>query len=468
MGLLARVAASLSRRTALCLVGTALLLGLIAPASPLSAQNTPSYQLSLSVTLKDGAGGSVTDNSGNLNCVSCSTDPWGYKSGTTVTLTASPVSGTTFQGWGGACSGTSPTCTVTINADTSVSATFEGSQAQPYLLQVNVTNSNQGSGTVTSSPAGLNCGNGCTSAVKGFNSGTVVTLTETPSNGSTFQGWGGACTGTGTCNVTMSSSQTVTAAFASGSGSSGNSNNSNSSFPNVIAPVFNSNGNSSFIRLGNAGSTTTTFTVAVFGSPSGVVYGTTQYQVPANASPQYALSSVLTAAGAGALAYGDTSYRLTIQDQAPSLSYQHVIYNGSNGFFENVSACHFDATGDYSGLDSILFNVHTTLLANYPAQIYVDNYAASAATYNVSIYDNNTGALIGAVPITIPGKSTYTQPFSWFEQQLNWTPSSSQAHANLVFSPVSPATFQIEVSDYIFNQQLSAYVNMTQRCGVSH
>src|SRR5579871_971452 len=110
MGQPARIAASLSRGVASCLAAATLLLGLIAPTSPLSA-DTPSYQLSLSVTRNDGASGSVTDNTGNLSCTStCSTDSWGYKSGTVVILTASPGSGTTFQGWGGACSGTALTC----------------------------------------------------------------------------------------------------------------------------------------------------------------------------------------------------------------------------------------------------------------------------------------------------------------------------------------------------------------------
>ncbi|CAN5867248.1 hypothetical protein BH18ACT6_BH18ACT6_10000 [soil metagenome] len=48
-------------------------------------------------------------------------------------------------------------------------------------------------GTVTSSPTGINCGTDCTEA---YSNGTVVTLTATPAAGSTFAGWSGACTGT--------------------------------------------------------------------------------------------------------------------------------------------------------------------------------------------------------------------------------------------------------------------------------
>ena len=56
-----------------------------------------------------------------------------------------------------------------------------------------------GSGTVKSDIAGIDCGSTCSYP---FCSGTVVTLTATPDNGSTFTGWNGAgCSGTDTCSV---------------------------------------------------------------------------------------------------------------------------------------------------------------------------------------------------------------------------------------------------------------------------
>lgn len=69
-----------------------------------------------------------------------------------------------------------------------------------------------GGGTVTSAPAGINCGASCSA---GYASGTAVTLTAIAATGSTFTGWtGGGCSGTGTCTVTMTATTTVTAAFA--------------------------------------------------------------------------------------------------------------------------------------------------------------------------------------------------------------------------------------------------------------
>src|SRR6185437_4106943 len=46
-----------------------------------------------------------------------------------------------------------------------------------------------------------------------FASGTSVTLTATPANGSSFAGWSGACSGAATCIVSMTASQSVTASF---------------------------------------------------------------------------------------------------------------------------------------------------------------------------------------------------------------------------------------------------------------
>ena len=80
----------------------------------------------------------------------------------------------------------------------------------PPTEQLTVTKSGSGAGTVTSSPAGINCGATCSAS---FAQGTMVTLTETPSGTSTFGGWGGACSGMGSCTVTLSAAETVTATF---------------------------------------------------------------------------------------------------------------------------------------------------------------------------------------------------------------------------------------------------------------
>src|SRR5262245_60032652 len=121
-----------------------------------------------------------------------------YNIGTVVTLTATPATNGLFSGWSGACLGTAPTCSVTMDAAKSVTATFALKQFQLSLTPV-------GSGTISAQPSSAN---------NVYNAGTVVTLTATPGTGYLFSGWSGACSGTApTCGVTMDAAKSVTATF---------------------------------------------------------------------------------------------------------------------------------------------------------------------------------------------------------------------------------------------------------------
>jgi hypothetical protein len=74
-----------------------------------------------------------------------------------------------------------------------------------------VTKSGNGTGTVTSNPAGINYGSTNSSS---FLSGTVVTLTAAADANSNFAGWSGDYTGIGdSCTVTMNANKAVTAVF---------------------------------------------------------------------------------------------------------------------------------------------------------------------------------------------------------------------------------------------------------------
>lgn len=91
-----------------------------------------------------------------------------------------------------------------IKLDSAVSYLGNGTT---YTLSVSKT----GDGTITSSPAGINCGSACSYS---FNSSSTVILTATPGAGFKLISWGGACSGSAsTCSVTMSAAQTVTATF---------------------------------------------------------------------------------------------------------------------------------------------------------------------------------------------------------------------------------------------------------------
>src|SRR5439155_4811255 len=98
------------------------------------------------------------------------------------------------------------TCTVTMNASRSVTATFNAPR-----FTLTVSKGGTGTGTVTSSDGGISCGATCAAPYDG---GTLVTLTASASGGSTFGSWSG-CDGVSglTCTVTMNASRSVTATF---------------------------------------------------------------------------------------------------------------------------------------------------------------------------------------------------------------------------------------------------------------
>ncbi len=153
--------------------------------------------------------GGVTDESGDISCIG-GVIPFKCAArkvdGEQVTLTVAPVEnnqGQVFRGWTGACSGTTTTCTITMDAAKTV-GTLWG-----YKLDVSKTGA--GSGTVTDSgTTALNCGAICSMVYEISN----IMLWPSADPGSRFIGWTGCTYVTGNvCNVSMNAARSVTANF---------------------------------------------------------------------------------------------------------------------------------------------------------------------------------------------------------------------------------------------------------------
>jgi trimeric autotransporter adhesin len=174
---------------------------------------------SITVTAAGTGTGLVTSDLGGIGCQvavgvvggTCSAT---YVQGTVVTLRAFPSGLSAFTGWTGACSGSGPTCTVEVNAARTVTARFD------LQVSVGVQGGGLGSGTITSSPAGISCtltgstpSGTCTAL---FSEGTAVTLTAAGASNNTLRRWGGDCaTATGnSCLLTATGvSRTAIAQF---------------------------------------------------------------------------------------------------------------------------------------------------------------------------------------------------------------------------------------------------------------
>lgn len=89
----------------------------------------------------------------------------------------------------------------------------EGPSGPSASHTLTVTLAGIGSGTVTSSPAGIDCGPDGGTCSASFDAGTQVTLTATPGQGIQFTGWSGDGSGTTTRTVKLDRDRAVTASF---------------------------------------------------------------------------------------------------------------------------------------------------------------------------------------------------------------------------------------------------------------
>jgi uncharacterized repeat protein (TIGR02543 family) len=129
-------------------------------------------------------------NVGNGTVTADKSAPYHY--GDVVGLTATADTGWTFASWSGDCAGTGA-CTVTMNGDKSITATFTQNE---YILTI----TKVGNGTVIADKPAP------------YHYGDVVQLTAIADTGWVFIGWSDACTAS-PCSITMDKAKSVTATF---------------------------------------------------------------------------------------------------------------------------------------------------------------------------------------------------------------------------------------------------------------
>ncbi len=137
--------------------------------------DAPTYTLTV---VKAGAGtGRVTSTPEGIYCGDgCLELP----AGSVVELSAVPDPGSVFAGWSPALSDGR----TTVTADEIFIATFQPAPIETFVLTT--VRAGSGSGRVTSSPPGIDCGNDCRQS---FPADSVVRLRAAPDPGSVFAGW---------------------------------------------------------------------------------------------------------------------------------------------------------------------------------------------------------------------------------------------------------------------------------------
>ena len=169
------------------------------PLQPFPQARAPAA-LTVSIANRGGTG-TVASAPEGVECPpACSTE---FDHGSIVRLEARPGVGTSFLGWTGACSGRSTSCSVTMDVEKQVVASF-GSR----MLRLTV--AARGPGRVVSSPPGIACPRRCTAV---FPRDSRVTLRALPGRGARLVGWSGACKGSRACRVALTTPSVVRARF---------------------------------------------------------------------------------------------------------------------------------------------------------------------------------------------------------------------------------------------------------------
>jgi hypothetical protein len=172
---------------------------------------TPDKEHALTVARRGDGKGVIDSSPAGISCPPEGNCTGVFEEGTPVTLIATPDEGFEFAGWLGCDRITNGRCVVSLAGATNVTARFV-TAAPPGMYILSVSKAGSGTGTVTSDPEGIDCGDDCSGH---FTEGSTVTLTANPAQGSVFTEWKGCPSASGnSCTVVMTETRNVTATLA--------------------------------------------------------------------------------------------------------------------------------------------------------------------------------------------------------------------------------------------------------------
>jgi Divergent InlB B-repeat domain len=143
-----------------------------------------------------------------INCGTTGDDcTWIVPTDSVLTLVEGPDPGNVFSTWGGDCSGTQVSCTVVMDDDRAVSATFVEAATATLTISIKGAGHIDGPGFVCQGPG---------TCLQEEPLHTTLSVNADPADGWFFAGWtGGGCEGVGKpCMVTMDADRSISATFS--------------------------------------------------------------------------------------------------------------------------------------------------------------------------------------------------------------------------------------------------------------
>jgi len=414
---------------------------------------------SSTITNSNGDATSLT----SINCGSSCTA--NFAPTDTIVLTETPSGSATFSGWTGCTSTTATTCTVVMTAATNVHATFTTG------TQLTVSKTGTGTGTVTSADSTINCGTTCT---YGYQPSTVVTLTATPTNNSTFNGWTGCTSSTATtCSVTVGSSAiTVTANFlppttltVSKTGTGTGTVTSSDSLINCGATCSTGYKSGTVVTLTAAATNNSTFNgwtgcTSSTATTCSITIGSTNQTVSAAFLPPNTLTVTKAGTGTGTVVSGDTPASINCGSTCsagflPGSTVTLTATPASGSVFTSWSGCTAGATANVCTI--VMSAATEAITATFSPG---PSFTAAATTTSISVgVGANTADTINLV--TANGWTGAFTNFACTGQPATVTCSFNPTSVTVNSNTTSPVTLTVAVpSTY------TAAIRMTNRSGI--
>ncbi|MCB2106177.1 MAG: c-type cytochrome [Rhodobacteraceae bacterium] len=228
-----------------------------------------------------------------------------------------------------------------------------------------------------------------------------------------------------------------------------------SAFLSPVYPSTAASSAASYLRVTNTSNTSGNVSATFRAGGSSQVLGTWIGTVPANASVQFDVKQIETAAGINPASAG-SSYSVAVTADFSGFV-QHAVWNPGGGSLTDLSSC----SGGVSETGHRLGNVHTSQIANYPSTIVVQNTSGQAATASFDVYDSQTGQLVAEnYNQIVPAGSTWTFTISQFASAAGFTPTNGQYHLDFVLDAGFPGYAQHIVT----NQVAGIVSDMTAKC----
>lgn len=372
-----------------------------------------------------------------------------YPAKTVVTLTAKPAAAAEFVGWAGACAGVTTTCTVVVDADKKVTATFNLKTTKLRLSAVGGSISGV-SASVGAQPQ--TCTDSCVWTYP-INATSRVNLTAIPAQGYIFKEWtGGAClTSTSpTCPLTFDSDTAATAVFV----------------PILrIGAVFSSAQPSSrsFLRFYNTGTAGASAVVTLYHPTTGQSLGryTTPSILPGTA-PQFFIGDIEAGLGMSPTAARPDYYAVAIESTMTGY-FQHVLWRSSDGTLTNLTTCGSGVTID----GTKIANVHSSAFDSaYPSSVVVNNTGLAASGALLGVYNAASNVRLGTYTIlSVPAGGRVVIPMKQIELAADIAASAAVPHY-IVKIEALPA-FTGFLQHLVSNVQAAVITDMTTVCSFS-